>query len=162
MNVSIYILKYWKNHSSSGFNWGKRWWYSQYCPLNWLTSQTPLLSLFNFKWTFSEAIRAASSLVSSIIVIGLQSALIIGLHPTIPTSRQAAGRSVLTFGTRVRTWICLHYTCTLPHQWQNVSSFMMTTAPTLKLGQILFHLCLWCSWCKKSCCQIFRKCWVSC
>ena len=64
------------------------------------------LSLFNFKWTFSEAIRrrAASSLVNSIIATGLQSVPIIGLHPTIPTCRQAAGRSAPTF----RIGICLY------------------------------------------------------
>jgi len=48
---------------------------------------------------FSEAVRrrAAPSLVSSIILTGLQSVPIIGLHPTIPTRRQAAGRSAPTF-----------------------------------------------------------------
>jgi hypothetical protein len=56
---------------------------------------------------------AASSLVNSIIATGLQSVPIIGLHPTIPNCRQAAGRSVPTFGIGVEAWICLHYTCTL-------------------------------------------------
>jgi len=92
------------------FQLRKRWWYSPYCPLNWLLSWTPTLSLFSFKWTISEAIRrwAVSSLVSSIIATGLLSAPIIGLHHTIPTCRQAAGRSAPTFGIGVATWICLH------------------------------------------------------
>jgi len=25
-----------KTPSPSAFSWGKRWWYSPYCPLNWL------------------------------------------------------------------------------------------------------------------------------
>ena len=104
-----------KNRSPSAFSWGKRWWYSPYCPLNWLISWTQLLSLFNFNWTFSEAIRrrGASSFVSSIIATGLQSAPLICLHPTIPTCRQAAGRSAPILGIGVGTWICLHYTRTL-------------------------------------------------
>ena len=108
MNVSISILKYWKNCSPSVFSWGKR--YSPYCPLDWLISWTQLLSLFNFKWTFSEAVRrrAVSSLVSSIIATGLQSAPINSLHSTTPTCWQAAGRSALTF----RIGICLHCTRT--------------------------------------------------
>jgi hypothetical protein len=93
---------------------GGGWWYSPYCPLNWSISWTPLLSLFNFNWTFSEAIRrwAASSLVNSVTATGLQSAPIIGLRPTIPTCRQAAGRLAPTVGIGVWTWICLHYTRT--------------------------------------------------
>ena len=117
VKVSVSVLKYWKNRCPSAFSWGKMWWYSPYCPLNWGISWTSLLSLFNFKWTLSEAIRrrAASSLVSSTIVTGLQSAPIIGLRPTIPTCRQAAGRSVLvpTFGIEIWTRICLHCTRTL-------------------------------------------------
>ena len=115
VNDSISNLNYWENHSPSAFSWGKRWWYSPYCPLNWLISWTPILSLFNFKWTFSEAIwrRAVSSLVSSIIATGLLSAPIIGLHPKIPTCRQAAGRLVPTVRIRIWTWICLHYMRTL-------------------------------------------------
>ena len=113
MSVSIFILKYWKNRSSTAFSWGKRRCYSPYWSLNWPISWTPLLSLFNFKWTFSEAMirRAASLLVSSIIATDLKSAPIIGLHPTIPTCRQAAGRPVPTLA--IWTWICLHCTHTL-------------------------------------------------
>jgi hypothetical protein len=51
-----------------------------------------------------------SSLVNSIIATGLLSAPIIGLHHTIPTCRQAAGRSAPTLGIGVGTWTCLHCT----------------------------------------------------
>ena len=81
---------------------------------SWLISWTPPLSLFNFKWTFSEAIRrAASSLVSSITATGLQSAPITGPHSTTTTCRQAAGRSAPTLGIWNWIGICLHCTRTL-------------------------------------------------
>jgi len=41
---------------------------------------------------------------------------VIGLHPTFPTCRQTAWRSVPTFGIGIWTWIYLHYTRTLRQQ----------------------------------------------
>jgi len=59
-------------------------------------------------------------------VTGLQSALLIGLYPTIPTCRQVAGRSALTFRIESETestcTICVPVGTTTDHSAESVGS----------------------------------------